>query len=70
MLRIENGWQALDDEHRSHTSIESHRAVQATVKGVLAELASTITPGDTEESVAQRAAQMMANVARMSRSHA
>ncbi|MDH5821914.1 M24 family metallopeptidase [Luteimonas sp. RD2P54] len=42
------------------SNIEAHRAVQAIAKGVLAELASMITAGDTEQSIAQRATQMMA----------
>lgn len=41
--------------------MQAHQAVQAIAKGVLAELASTITFGDTERSIAQRATQMMAS---------
>lgn len=41
-------------------AIEEHRAVQAIAKRVLAELARTIVPADTERSIATRATQMMA----------
>ena len=43
------------------SSIQAHQEVQAIAKGVLVELASTITFGDTERSIAQRATQMMAS---------
>ncbi|NZA27694.1 aminopeptidase P family protein [Luteimonas sp. SJ-92] len=40
--------------------MHAHQAAQVIAKNVLAELASTITPGDTEASIVQRATQMMA----------
>lgn len=43
------------------STIQAHQAVQAIAKDVLAELAGTITFGDTEKSIAQRATQMMAS---------
>jgi Xaa-Pro aminopeptidase len=41
-------------------TIEEHRAVQAVAKHVLADLAGTIAPSDTEQSIAERATRMMA----------
>ncbi len=40
------------------SSMQVHQAVQTTAKSVLAELASTITFGDTERGIAQCATQM------------
>lgn len=42
------------------SGIHAHRAIQVIAKGVLADLASTITSGGTEENIAQRATQMIA----------